>query len=176
MSPTCLHTAPAAGALWLPELSLPPLRSAAFILPQQQHREKKGGEGKGWERETKRKIWGWKSQLGIGIWKELTCCQAEMKALEIRDAHLLKWWHDSNKESTSLAPAGNGSHERATQQSRTAKFCAIFNFLSNMHKSFQRQQSQHKTVTEGILKSYFNWSTGQTDYQAWRDAKQWRET
>lgn len=37
------------------------------------------------KRNKKRKIWGWKSQLGRVIWKELTCCQAEMKALKTRD-------------------------------------------------------------------------------------------
>lgn len=66
----------------------PPLHSAAFILPQQQPVRRKGEREEVRKRNKKRKIWGWKSQFGRGIWKDLTCCQAEMKALKIRDGSL----------------------------------------------------------------------------------------
>lgn len=62
-------------------------------------------------------------------------------------AHLLKWWHDSNKESTFLPPAWNHSHERATQQSRTAKFSIFCQICI--------KASEDNCLTQNCNKKYF---------------------
>lgn len=65
-------------------------------------------------------------------------------------AHLLKSWYDFNKESTSLAPPWNPSDERATQQSGTAKFSAIFIFCQICIKA-----SEDNYPTQNRNKKYF---------------------
>lgn len=51
----------------------PALHSVTFILPQQQHRERKGGSGKSVLKWSKKRIrWDRKSQLDRRIWQELT--------------------------------------------------------------------------------------------------------